>query len=109
MSLTESIVEDAPPSNGSGSWAASARLHVRSLPWVISAVLRLAHLPPVDSVRRRHTPFKIVTIRAPGGVRDKIWVMLKRILNKYVYPPDLQEEAVRTVLQEAELLCADIN
>ena len=41
------------------------------------------------------------------GARAKIRVMVKRILNKYGYPPDLQEEAVRTVLQQAELLCAD--
>jgi len=34
-------------------------------------------------------------------------VMVKRILNKYGYPPDLQEEAVKTVLGQAELLCAD--
>jgi type I restriction enzyme R subunit len=27
--------------------------------------------------------------------------------NKYGYPPDLQEEAVKTVLMQAELLCAD--
>ena len=31
--------------------------------------------------------------------------MVKRILNKYGYPPDLQEEAVRTVLMQAELIC----
>jgi hypothetical protein len=31
----------------------------------------------------------------------------KCILNKYGYPPDLQEEAVKTVLMQAELLCAD--
>jgi type I restriction enzyme R subunit len=31
--------------------------------------------------------------------------MVKRILNKYGYPPDLQEDAVRTVLMQAELLC----
>ena len=41
------------------------------------------------------------------GARAKIRVMVKRILNKYGYPPDLQEEAVRTVLAQAELLCAD--
>jgi type I restriction enzyme R subunit len=41
------------------------------------------------------------------GARAKIRVMVKRILNKYGYPPDLQEEAVRTVLMQAELLCAD--
>jgi type I restriction enzyme R subunit len=31
---------------------------------------------------------------------------VKRILNKYGYPPDLQEEAAMTVLKQAELLCA---
>ena len=39
--------------------------------------------------------------------RAKIRVMVKRILNKYGYPPDLQEEAVKTVLMQAELMCAD--
>ena len=39
--------------------------------------------------------------------RAKIRVIVKRILSKWGYPPDLQEEAVRTVLQQAELLCAD--
>ena len=39
------------------------------------------------------------------SARAKIKVMVKRILNKYGYPPDLQEEAVKTVLAQAELLC----
>lgn len=42
-----------------------------------------------------------------GGAKAKIRVMVKRILNKYGYPPDLQEEAVRTVLRQAELLCTE--
>jgi len=41
------------------------------------------------------------------GVRAKIRVMVKRILNKCGYPPDLQEEAVKTVFQQAELLCVE--
>ncbi len=41
------------------------------------------------------------------SARAKIRVMVKRILNKYGYPPDLQEEAVKIVLRQAELLCAD--
>jgi type I site-specific restriction-modification system R (restriction) subunit len=41
------------------------------------------------------------------SARAKIKVMVKRILKKYSYPPDLQEEAVKTVLAQAELLCAD--
>ena len=42
------------------------------------------------------------------GARAKIRVLVKRILNKYGYPPDLQDAAVRTVLQQAELLCAEV-
>jgi type I restriction enzyme R subunit len=41
------------------------------------------------------------------GARAKIKVMVKRILKKHGYPPDLQEEATKTVLAQAELLCAD--
>jgi len=41
------------------------------------------------------------------SARAKIRVLVKRILNKYGYPPDLQEAAVKTVLMQAELLCAD--
>ncbi|MCE9616446.1 MAG: type I restriction endonuclease subunit R [Lentisphaerae bacterium] len=41
------------------------------------------------------------------SARAKIKVMVKRILNKYGYPPDLQDEAVKTVLMQAELLCAE--
>ncbi len=41
------------------------------------------------------------------SARPKIKVLVKRILNKHGYPPDLQEEAVKTVLAQAELLCAE--
>jgi len=40
------------------------------------------------------------------GARARMRVMVKRILNKYGYPPDLQDEAVKTVLAQAELLSA---
>lgn len=41
------------------------------------------------------------------SARARIKVMVKRILNRHGYPPDLQEEAVKTVLKQAELLCAE--
>jgi type I restriction enzyme R subunit len=41
------------------------------------------------------------------SARAKIKVMVKRILRKHGYPPDLQEEAVKTVLAQAELLCVE--
>ena len=34
--------------------------------------------------------------------RARIRVLVKRILRKYGYPPDLQDAAVQTVLQQAE-------
>jgi type I restriction enzyme R subunit len=41
------------------------------------------------------------------SARARIRVMVKRILSKHGYPPDLQEQAVKTVLAQAELLCAE--
>ena len=41
------------------------------------------------------------------SARARIKVIVKRILKKYGYPPELEEEAVKTVLAQAELLCAD--
>ena len=41
------------------------------------------------------------------GDRARIRVLVKRILNKYGYPPDLQDAAVQTVLRQAELLSAE--
>lgn len=38
------------------------------------------------------------------SVRAKLRVIVKRILRKYGYPPDMQERATQTVLQQAELL-----
>ncbi len=40
-------------------------------------------------------------------VRAKIRVIVKRILRKYGYPPDKQEKATQTVLEQAEVLCRD--
>ena len=41
------------------------------------------------------------------SARAKIKVLVKRILRKHGYPPDLQDEATKLVLQQAELLCAE--
>ena len=41
------------------------------------------------------------------SARARIKVMVKRILNKHGYPPGLQEEVVKSVLEQAELLCAE--
>ncbi len=41
------------------------------------------------------------------AVRAKLRVMVKRILRKYGYPPDMQEKATRTVLEQAALIARD--
>ena len=38
------------------------------------------------------------------NVRAQLRVIVKRILRKYGYPPDKQEKATQTVLEQAELL-----
>jgi DNA gyrase/topoisomerase IV subunit A len=58
----------------------------------------------VKSVRRSVT----IDWTIKETVRAKLRVMVKRVLRKYGYPPDLQEKATQTVLEQAEVLCADV-
>jgi type I restriction enzyme R subunit len=41
------------------------------------------------------------------GVRAKLRVMVKRVLRKHGYPPDKQQQATQTVLQQAELIAGN--
>ena len=41
------------------------------------------------------------------NVRAHLRVLVKRILRKYGYPPDKQEKASQTVLEQAEVLSED--
>jgi type I restriction enzyme, R subunit len=41
------------------------------------------------------------------NVRAQLRVLVKRILRKYGYPPDKQEKATQTVLEQAEVLSAE--
>lgn len=41
------------------------------------------------------------------SARAKIRVMVRRILRRHGYPPDLQAEATKLVLEQAEALCAE--
>lgn len=58
----------------------------------------------VETVRRNVT----IDWTVKETVRAKLRTMVKRILRKYGYPPDKQEQATRTVLEQAELLCQDV-
>ncbi len=57
----------------------------------------------VDNVKRNVS----IDWTVKEGVRAKLRVLVKRILRKYGYPPDKQERAAETVLQQAELLSAE--
>jgi type I restriction enzyme R subunit len=57
----------------------------------------------VEMVRRNVT----IDWTVKESVRAKLRIMVKRILRKYGYPPDKQESATKTVLEQAEVLCAD--
>jgi type I restriction enzyme R subunit len=41
------------------------------------------------------------------NVQARLRVLVKRLLKKYGYPPDKQEKATITVLDQAKLLCKD--
>jgi type I restriction enzyme R subunit len=59
----------------------------------------------VDSVRNSVT----IDWDKKESVQAKMRVMIKRILKKYGYPPDLQENAVKTILEQAKLLGEDFS
>ena len=54
----------------------------------------------VDTVRKNVS----IDWTVKESVRAKLRVIVKRVLRKYGYPPDKQEVATNTVLQQAELL-----
>jgi type I restriction enzyme R subunit len=57
----------------------------------------------VDTVHKNTT----IDWTVKESVKAKLRTMVKRILRKYGYPPDMQEKATQTVLEQAELLCKD--
>jgi type I restriction enzyme R subunit len=57
----------------------------------------------VDTVRKNTS----IDWTVRETVRAKLRVMVKRILRKYGYPPDKQERATQTVLEQAEVIAKD--
>ena len=56
----------------------------------------------VETVRKNVT----IDWTVRENVRAQLRVLVKRILRKWDYPPDKQEKATQTVLEQAELLSA---
>ena len=57
----------------------------------------------VETVRRNVS----IDWTVKESVRAKLRTMVKRVLRKYGYPPDKQEKATQTVLEQAELIAKD--
>jgi type I restriction enzyme R subunit len=57
----------------------------------------------VETVRRNVT----IDWTLRENVRAQLRVLVKRILRKYGYPPDKQERATQTVLEQAALLSGE--
>lgn len=66
-------------------------------------VLRMMAHELVEMVRKNAT----IDWTIKESVRAKLRAMVKRILRKHGYPPDLQETATLTVLEQAEVVCKD--
>jgi len=67
------------------------------------ANLRIIARELVETVRKNVT----IDWAQKENVRARLRIMVKRILRKYGYPPDKQEKATKTVLEQAEVLCRD--
>ena len=57
----------------------------------------------VEAVRRNVT----IDWTVRENARAQIRVMVKRILRKYDYPPDMQAKATELVLEQATVLCTE--
>lgn len=66
--------------------------------------LRLIAHELLELVRKNAT----VDWHKKESARARMRVLVKRILKKYGYPPDLSTEAVQTVLEQAEVILRDI-
>jgi type I restriction enzyme R subunit len=59
----------------------------------------------VDSVKKSVT----IDWTIKESVQAKMRVIVKRILKKYGYPPDKQDQAVKTVLEQAKQMANDFS
>ena len=58
----------------------------------------------VEDIRKNITVDWMHRVSARADIRRQV----KRILRKYGYPPDLQDAAVQNVLEQAEVLSAEL-
>jgi hypothetical protein len=95
--LTESVVESA------------ALTWLESLGWTVTHGPEIAPgEPTLKTIARELTESVRRNVSIDWTVRENVQaqmrVRVRRILRKYGYPPDKQEQATRTVLAQAEVL-----
>jgi type I restriction enzyme R subunit len=66
-------------------------------------VLKMIAKELVEAVRKNAT----IDWAVKESARAKLRVIVRRLLRKHGYPPDKQEKATQTVLEQAELLCGE--
>ena len=57
----------------------------------------------VETIRRSIT----IDWTSRESVRAKLRATVKRLLRRHGYPPDRQEQAVKTILEQTEAVCRD--
>ena len=57
----------------------------------------------VETIRRSIT----IDWTSRESVRAKLRATVKRLLRRHGYPPDRQEQAVKTILEQTEVVCRD--
>ena len=80
---------------GSGYWSQDSAVQVLG-----DATLSMIARELVKTLRKNVT----IDWTLRENVRAQLRVLVKRILRKHGYPPDKQEKATQTVLEQAELL-----
>ncbi len=65
--------------------------------------------PAHQSPLRRSGQNATVDWHKRESARARMRVLVKRVLKKYGYPPDLSEEAVKLVLEQAEALLRQVG
>ncbi|MBI3617731.1 MAG: DUF3387 domain-containing protein, partial [Candidatus Omnitrophica bacterium] len=57
----------------------------------------------VETIRRNRS----IDWTLKESIQARLRVMVKRVLRKYGYPPDMEKKATETVLEQAKMLCKD--
>ena len=63
--------------------------------------------PTLKTIARELVSHVRKSVTIDWTLREAAQAQIRRILRKYGYPPDKQEKATQTVLEQAKLLCSD--